>query len=209
MYLFGHNRRAICAILALLFISIPMSGCLSLVAGREMMEGARGEPMVEETSTDFVLNHDFIVDGTGLPFDQVQHSMTDQILIDRTVSEILIVFKVNFNFDDIIPEEVDFREVDVRLLWCDDDGLNCDESDPIFSQTETDSWEGSIEIKRDETSAFQDGLWRLQVTGTGAGSNTGISGEVQDGWRLTATVFRPCLSFPESPEECTPTIDLA
>jgi hypothetical protein len=26
---------------------------------------------------------------------------------------------------------------------------------------------------------------------------------------LTATVFRPCLSFPESPEECTPTIDLA
>ena len=65
-----------------------MSGCLSLVAGREMMEGARGEPEVEQTSTDFVLNHDFIVDGTGLPFDQVQHSMTDQILSDLSLIHI-------------------------------------------------------------------------------------------------------------------------
>ena len=59
-----------------------------------MMEGARGEPQVRESSTTFILDHDFIIDGTGLPIDQVQHSMTDQILIDYTVSEIRLVYKI-------------------------------------------------------------------------------------------------------------------
>ena len=209
MYLFGHNRRAICAILVLLFFSIPMSGCLSLVAGREMMEGARGLPEVRASSTSYILDHDFVIDGTALPFAQAQHSMTEQIPVDYTVSEILIVYKVNIQADTLIPEEIDFRKVEIILIWCDDDGLNCDEDVPLYSQTFYDGEEDQVSIDRDETS-FDDGLWRLQVTGTGIGTDTDtIPGEQRDGWRLTATVFRPCLSFPESPEECTPTIDLA
>ena len=209
MNLLGHHRRTICAILVLLFLTIPLSGCLSLVAGREMMEGARGEPQVRESSTTFILDHDFIIDGTGLPIDQVQHSMTDQILIDYTVSEIRLVYKININADSLWPEEWEVRYVTIELFWCDDDGLNCDEDVPVHSQTYENSEEGDISISRDETQ-FENGLWRLQVEGVGFGTDTGtIPGETRDGWRLTATVYRPCLSFPESLDECTPTIDLA
>ena len=208
MYLLGRQRRTICAILVLLFITIPLSGCLSLVAGREMMEGARGEPQVRQSSTTFTLDHDFILDGTLLPIDQVQESLTDQILIDYTVSEIRLVYKVILNLDETIPQNFDPRYVTIELFWCDDGGLNCDEDVPVFSETFVGSEEDDISIDRDETQ-FEDGLWRLQVEGVGFGTDTGIAGETRDGWRLTATVYRPCLSFPENLDECTPTVDLA
>ena len=52
------------------------------------------------------------------------------------------------------------------------------------------------------------GLWRLTVEGRGMGTDTGVGLlDFQDSWVLRVTVIRPCLFFPESPEECTPTVD--
>ena len=53
-------------IIALLFVSMAMPGCISLVLGREMMEGVRGEPEVREMSTPYDLSHTFIVDGSDV-----------------------------------------------------------------------------------------------------------------------------------------------
>ena len=54
------------AVMALLFVSMALPGCLSLVVGREMMESARGYPQVREISTPYDLSHTFVIDGTAV-----------------------------------------------------------------------------------------------------------------------------------------------
>jgi len=111
--------------------------------------------------------------------------------------------------EDFVPDEIDEREVHVRLLWCDENGINCDESNPIY---EVLADNGSYPQTRTELDRnfepFEDGLWELTVEGRGIGWNTGVSiVDSQDSWTLRVTVIRPCLTFPETPDVCTPTIE--
>ena len=103
--------------MALLFISMAMPGCLSLVVGREMMESVRGLPDVREMGTKTDLSHTFVIDGSeGLPT-ILPKQLTEQIPIDHTVQEIIINFRTNVNY---YTGESDQRYVHVELLWCDD-----------------------------------------------------------------------------------------
>ena len=198
------------AIMALLFVSMALPGCLSLVLGREMMEGARGAPTVSNTAIPYDLSHTFVINTSDSNFvSQVTEDKYAQIPIDHTVQMIIINFETNMRNEDLILDEIDEREVHVRLLWCDDSGANCDESDPIY---EVMADNGSYPQTRTELDRldpkFRDGLWELTVEGRGIGWNTGVSIiDSQDSWSLRVTVIRPCLTFPETPDVCTPTIE--
>ena len=192
--------------MALLFVSMALPGCLSLVLGREMMEGARGPPTVSNLPDPYDLSHTFVLEGADA-FSQIQESKTEQIEIDETVSEVVIIFKTSVNYH---LGESDQRYVSVQLLWCDEFGSNCDTSNPIYEViADNGSYpQETVEIDRD-INQFDDGMWLLTVDGRGGGTNTGISTlDFEDSWLLRVRVVRPCLQFPESPTECTPLIDL-
>ena len=201
-----RSQKTMSAVMALLFVSLAMPGCLSLVVGREMMESARGFPEVREMSTPYDLSHTFIIDGSeGLPT-ILPKQLTEQIPIDHTVQEIIINFQTTVNY---YTGDSDQRYVEVALLSCDDTGANCDSSNPIY---EVMADNGSYPQTRTELNCnlnpCDTGLWRLTVEGRGMGTDTGVGLlDFQDSWVLRVTVIRPCLSFPESPEECTPTVD--
>ena len=199
-------KRSICAVMTVLFLTMSLPGCLSLVYGREIMEGVRGEPKIDEDWRVYDLSHTFVLEGADA-FSQIQESKTEQIEIDETVSEVVIIFKTSVNYH---LGESDQRYVSVQLLWCDEFGSNCDTSNPIYEvMADNGSYpQETVEIDRDITQ-FDDGMWLLTVDGRGGGTNTGISTlDFEDSWLLRVRVVRPCLQFPESPTECTPLIDL-
>ncbi len=202
----GLYKRSICAVMTVLFLTMSLPGCLSLVYGREIMEGVRGEPEIDEDWRVYDLSHTFVLEGADA-FSQIQESKTEQIEIDETVSEVVIIFKTSVNYH---LGESDQRYVSVQLLWCDEFGPNCDTSNPIYEvMADNGSYpQETVEIDRDITQ-FDDGMWLLTVDGRGGGTNTGISTlDFEDSWLLRVRVVRPCLQFPESPTECTPLIDL-
>jgi len=202
----GLYKRSICAVMTVLFLTMSLPGCLSLVYGREIMEGVRGEPKIDEDWRVYDLSHTFVLEGADA-FSQIQETKTEQIEIDETVSEVVIIFKTSVNYH---LGESDQRYVSVQLLWCDEFGSNCDTSNPIYEvMADNGSYpQETIEIDRDITQ-FEDGMWLLSVDGRGGGTNTGISTlDFEDSWLLRVRVVRPCLQFPESPTECTPLIDL-
>ncbi|MDP6325420.1 MAG: hypothetical protein QF684_07665 [Candidatus Thalassarchaeaceae archaeon] len=204
------RKRTMSAVMALLFVSLAMPGCLSLVVGREMMESTRGFPEVREEPTLYDLSHTFVIDGTEILPTQGQKTLFEPIPVDDTVREVIIYFETTVNY---FLGDADIRYVHVELLWCEDDGsgnpVNCDDSNPIY---EVMADNGSHEPERTEldrnVNPFESGIWSLTVDGRGTGWNTGLTiVDEQDSWILRVTVVRPCLSFPESPEECTPTIE--
>ena len=202
----GLYKRSICAVMTVLFLTMSLPGCLSLVYGREIMEGVRGEPEIDEDWRVYDLSHTFVLEGADA-FSQIQESKTEQIEIDETVSEVVIIFKTSVNYH---LGESDQRYVSVQLLWCDEFGSNCDTSNPIYEvMADNGSYpQETVEIDRD-INQFDDGMWLLTVDGRGGGTNTGISTlDFEDSWLLRVRVVRPCLQFPESPTECTPLIDL-
>ena len=202
----GLYKRSICAVMTVLILTMSLPGCLSLGYGREIMEGVRGEPKIDEDWRVYDLSHTFVLEGADA-FSQIQESKAEQIEIDETVSEVVIIFKTSVNYH---LGDSDQRYVAVQLLWCDEFGSNCDTSNPIYEvMADNGSYpQETIEIDRDITQ-FEDGMWLLSVDGRGGGTNTGISTlDFEDSWLLRVRVVRPCLQFPESPTECTPLIDL-
>ena len=198
-------------IMVLLFVSMAMPGCLSLVLGRELIEGIRTEPEVREEPTLYDLSHTFLVDGTELLPTQGQETLFQAIPIDDTVGELVIYFETSVNY---FLGDADIRYVHVELLWCEDDGagnpVNCDEADPIYEvMADNGTYDPERTVLDRNSNPFESGMWSLTVDGRGTGWNTGLTAiDDQDSWILRVTVIRPCLSFPENPEECTPTIDL-
>ncbi len=196
------------AIMALLFVSIAMPGCLSMVIGREMMEGVREPPKIKNMPDSVDLSHTFVLDSNDPPLTQVTELKTAQISIDYTVESIIINFQTTMSWENLIPDEADERQVEVVLLWCDSTGANCDDDNPIWTvMADNGSYpQTRIELDRIQD-RFEDGLWELTVSGRGIGWNTGVSAiDSQDSWSLRLTVIRPCYEFTDS-DECIPTVD--
>ncbi len=208
----GHTlssprHRVLSIALVVMFLTLAMPGCLSLVVGREMMEGARGKPEVLNVAEQFDLSHTFVVDGTDFVPEQVQKTVSQDLPIDYTVQKIVINFQTTMNHDWVLGEQ-DERYVHVILLVCDETGNNC-ESTPIYERRAEN---GSYPAERYEidlnSDIYQRGQWNLTVEGRGVGTDTGLSLiDFKDSWSLIVTIIRPCLSFPETPEVCTPTIE--
>ena len=84
------RKRTLSAIMTLLFISLAMPGCLSLVIGREMMESTRGKPNIEQVDSAYDLSHTWqnITDP-----DDFHEIKTILIPIDHTVQEVIVNFQ--------------------------------------------------------------------------------------------------------------------
>ena len=127
----GLYKRSICAVMTVLLVTMSLPGCLSLVYGREIMEGVRGEPEIDEDWRVYDLSHTFVLEGADA-FSQIQESKTEQIEIDETVSEVVIIFKTSVNYH---LGESDQRYVSVQLLWCDEFGSNDEETNGTASKS--------------------------------------------------------------------------
>jgi hypothetical protein len=208
------RRKTLGAVLSLLFVSIAMPGCLSLVLGRELMEGARGEPEVRDTTLAYDISHTFLTDATTP--DQVHETKTEKIPIDHTVQLIIINFQVSMHYDDIddiVPDfvpsnfldQMDQRYVEVSLRPCDSNGANCGAA--VYYERTNKSFAQNRTVLNADEMPFIDGMWRLDAEGQGVGIETGTPLDFQDSWTLRVTVIRPCLAFPENPEVCTPSVE--
>lgn len=220
----GARARMLSGLMAVLFLSMALPGCLSLVVGREMMEGARGPPEVRDVTDSLDLSHVWQSDGTNV--DAYHEIKTGHVRIDPTVETVIINFQVSMGGDDLddVAEDVlerlaeagvsevqlAQRYVEVWLYPCDETGENCD--DAIFHERTNNSLNQTrLELDAHELPRF--GKWRLVAEGQGVDTTVvPLVGDLvgwQDAWTLRVSVIRPCLSFPEDPETCTATIEFA
>lgn len=214
------RKRTLGAIMSLLFISLAMPGCLSLVIGREMMESTRGKPNIEQVDSAYDLSHTW---QNVTEVDDYHESKTKIIPIDHTVQEVIVNFQTSIrnNVNNTVTEQIwdlaqqfgftkqdlGQRYVEVELFPCEEVG-GCD---AIYYQF----YEGSEQNRTTFPNAdhpfiegFEEGNWRLTVQGQGIDASAVPGVGWQDSWSLWVTVLRPCVEFPEDTKECTPTVDI-
>lgn len=191
-------------IVGLLMVSIPMSGCLSLVVGREIMEGARGTPSIEETSSTYDLSHLF----TSTELAAISHENQTVIPIDDTVSEIIVHFGVQLSYDDVGGIGLENFTAGQRYVeaWLYPPGEAPSGNPWWHERTEEDFAQNRT---RWADQQFESGDWLLQVDSMGYGVDAPIDSlSFHDTFELRVTVIRPCVIFPENPDACIPLVEL-
>ncbi len=199
------RTRGLLSIFAVsLMLSMSLSGCLSLVIGRELMEGAREPPYVTDVAEQHLLAYTFTTDA----LDSYQHSNQTNISIDHTVSRIIINIRVQMDADSflgIIPGwdaanlTGDERYVEAWLY-------KPDGSEWWNIRTE-DDLATNITDYESPPLTFPSGEWNLVVDSRGFGWQTDLI-EAHDSYELTVTIVKPCITFGESPDTCTPLVEL-
>ena len=197
------TRGLFCILAASIMLSVSLSGCLSLAIGREMMEGARGEPKVYDVTDSYRLAYTFTTNG----IDSYQHSNQTNISIDHTVSDIIINFRVQLDADSILgPLGVNISQWTGEERYVEAWLYDAEGSEWWHMRTEED-----LAMNRSEYESppltFPSGEWNLVVDSRGFGWVTDLM-EAHDSYELTITLVRPCMTFPESPDICTPLLEL-
>ena len=129
------RKRTLSAIMTLLFISLAMPGCISLVIGREMMESTRGKPNIEQVDSPYDLSHTW---QNITEADDYHEQKSILIPIDHTVQEVIVNFQtsipnnVNNSFTQeiwdlaeefgITKQDLGQRYVEVQLFPCEEVG---------------------------------------------------------------------------------------
>ena len=212
------RKRTLSAIMAVLFLSLAMPGCLSLVIGREMMESTRGKPNIDQVDSPYDLSHTWqnITDP-----DDFHEIKTILIPIDPTVQEVIINFQssIRNNVNNTVTEQVwDLAEqfglakqdlgqryVEVELYPCEEVG-GCDAIYYQFSESTEQNRTTFPNPDYPFLEGFEEGKWRLVVEGQGVDASAIPAVGWQDSWSLFVNVLRPCVEFPEDKDECTPTV---
>lgn len=206
--------------MTLLILSLAMPGCLSLVIGREMMESTRGKPNIAQVDSAYDLSHTWqnITDP-----DDFHEIKTILIPIDYTVQEVIVNFQasirnnVNNTATETIwdlAEQFGFAKQDLGQRYVEVNLYPCEEPngcEVIYYQFYENSEQNRTTFPNADypfLEGFQEGKWRLAVEGQGIDASAVPGVGWQDSWTLWVTVLRPCVEFPESPEDCTPTVDI-
>ncbi len=190
--------------LAAILLSMSLfSGCIGLVASRELMEWNRGVPETKDEVV--VFGFDRVFDSTD-PADIIFHPQPHQIRIDSEVKEIQVFFRVQMDFSEIAGVETSNLTSTVRyvhaMLW--EPGAN--------KNTDTPYWEENATTDRYPplqrfSPPFEFGVWELEVDAQGYGLDTPIDQiSFHDEFEVSVSVIRPCIEFPEraDPDECIP-----
>ena len=184
-------------------MSVSLSGCLSLVIGRELMEGARDEPEITDVAEQHFLAYTF----TTNAIDTYQHSNQTNISIDHTVSDIIITFRVQMDADSILGP----LNINVSQWTGDERYVEAWLYEPDGSEWWNMRTEDDMALNRTEYESppltFPSGEWNLVVDSRGFGWQTDLM-EAHDSYELTVTIIKPCVTFGESPDICIPLVDM-
>ena len=200
----GKRRAWLALLSATLMLSISLSGCLTLVVGREIMEGARGTPTIEDTSMAYDLSHEF----TSTEFSAIAHGNQTVIPIDETVSEVIVHFGVQLSYDDVGGVGLENFTAGQRYVeaWLYPPGESPNGNPWWHERTEEDFAQNR---SRWADQQFESGDWLLEVDAMGYGVDAPIDSlSFHDTFELRVTVIRPCVIFPETPDVCTPQVEL-
>ncbi|PXY71086.1 MAG: hypothetical protein CXX83_00760 [Methanobacteriota archaeon] len=186
-----------------LLLSSSLSGCIGLVASRELMEWTRGVPKTEDKVVPYSFNHTF--DSTELEA-IIFNPAPKEIQFDSEVKEIRIFFRVVMdcppapiidcsNFTSAV------RYVHARL-W--EPGANKNVDEPFWQDNATS--DRYPPLKRFYP-PFEAGTWELEVEAQAYGLTTPVDQiSFHDEFEVSVSVVRPCILFPEraNEEDCVP-----
>ncbi|MDP6742320.1 MAG: hypothetical protein QF807_03340 [Candidatus Thalassarchaeaceae archaeon] len=197
-------RARLALVLALLCFSTSMlSGCIGLVASRELMEWNRGVPDTDQVTIPYSFEHTF--DSTN-PEDIIHNPEPKQISVDLEVKEMRVFFRVQMPYSEIGGIDTANVTSTVRYvhakLWEPDANKNTDT--PFWEEnTTTDHYPP---MKRFYP-PFDEGVWELEVRAQGYGWTSPVDQlSFHDEFEVSVSVVRPCILFPEleGNDECIP-----
>ena len=199
------RRRLWVSIVLLTLLLSSTSGCLGLVATRELMEWSRGTPRTSEQTESYSFQHTFNSNSTEL--EAIIHRPAPQdILFDEHVKEISIYFRVQMDFDEIGEFGLNNFTGSVRYvharLW--EPGANFNTDEPFWEENATSDHYPPTEPFY---GPFTPGVWMLEVEAQGYGLDTPIAQvSFHDEFEVIVNVVRPCIVYPEkSPgDTCVP-----
>ncbi|HJM13260.1 MAG TPA: hypothetical protein QF641_02055 [Candidatus Thalassarchaeaceae archaeon] len=208
----SRPNKAICMV-SILLASTLLSGCLSLVIQREVMEGMReGSDPHKDIDLDVTVGWSETFD-TGTEIDSVLYSNETELIFDETVSKLVINFRAQFPYSSQIEEFIGNDTNQLRYveatLW--KPGTQSAGGDPFWHVKATQDYPLERFEWTDMGSDFVEGIWILEVEARGYGVTAPIEQlSFHDHFDLYATITKPCVRFPQSHEigECTFLSDL-
>ena len=177
----------------LLFSTTMFSGCIGLVASRELMEQYRGVPEREEVVNPYVFSHKF---DSSNPEDIIFNPSPHSIDIDSEVKEMRVFFRVQMPYSEVAGVDTGNITSTVRyvhaILW--EPGAN--------KNTDTPFWEENATTDRYPPMKrfyppFEEGVWELEVKAQGYGVDIAGAVSFHDEFEVSLSVYRPCIMFPE------------
>jgi len=195
--------KPVVMLILMLLLSSSLSGCIGLVASRELMEWTRGVPTTEDKIVPYAFNHTF--DSTEIEA-IIHNPPPKEIQFDPEVKEIRIFFRVVMDFSEIGGIDTNNLTSTVRYvharLWEPGADKNIDE--PFWQDNATS--DRYPPLKRFYP-PFEAGIWELEVEAQGYGLTTPVDQiSFHDEFEVSVSVVRPCILFPEraNPEDCVP-----
>ena len=203
----------------LMLLSVASSGCMGLAMQRELMEGMRDDPREEIVPVEPIVQaHIFAQNECILPGTESYSQETDcysnesVILVDETVSKMLLDFSVSFEWSSTVGEFLgnntdELRFVEITLLK--PNGDKCWEylaTSSVGQMALELRSESDCTISIGNSSGFTNGNWVLQVRARGYALSAPIDTlSFEDEFRVSLWVTKKCIVFPEihSDGECT------
>ena len=188
------------------------SGCLALSMQREIMEGWREPPEYIDEDETIGWSETF---ETGAELNSVVYENQTNVIIDETVSKLVISFTVRFPYSGTLEELIGNETNEVRFgearLW--EPGAKQSGGNPFWEIRATQDYSDRVEWNNLD---FIDGTWSLEVEARGWGVTTPVEQlSFHDSFDLYTTITKPCVHFPETHEvkedgnkECTFLSDL-
>lgn len=200
-----RRTRFLVSAMLLILLASSTSGCLGLVATRELMEWSRGTPTTSEQTESYSFQHTFSSNSTEL--EAIIHRPAPQdILFDEQVKEISIYFRVQMDLDEIGEFGLNNLTGSIRYvharLW--EPGANINTDEPFWEENATSDHYPPIERRY---APFKPGVWVLEVEAQGYGLTAPIEQfSFHDEFEVIVNVVRPCILYPEQPRgtECVP-----
>ncbi len=196
----------------LLITTILLSGCLGLVAQREIMESWREDPDViyKEVTVGWSKTFETNIDIQNITASVIYQNETELIL-DDTVSTLEVQFRAQLPYSSILEEAIgndtnEVRYIEARL-W--EPGAKAAGGNPFWEVRATQDY--PLERIEWRSSELINGVWILEVEARGYGVTNPIEQlSFYDHFDLYATITKPCVRFAASHDigECAFLSDL-
>ena len=172
---------------------------MGLVMQRELMEWDREKPHVFPQDESYFWEVTFTSE--SLDLESVQYTNQTQIVLDDTVSKMLITFHAEFPYSTLfdLNDTNEFRYVEVKV-W--EPGVKESGGNPYWEVRATQDYP----LQRFDFLNLASGQWTVEIDARGYGIDAPIEqASFHDYFDMTLTITKPCVHFDEVHEdgECT------